>query len=99
MALTARPGSDDMSKDEALIGAIVDFVFDRVVVPLEKRLDALEKRPDLKYMGVWVKGGYEPGNCVTFDGSLWICVAATKGKPGPSAGWRLAVKRGQDARP
>ena len=87
-----------MSRDEALVEAIAEFVLDKVV-PLEKRLDALEKRPDLKYMGVWVKGVYEPGNCVTFDGSLWICVAATKGKPDPSAGWRLAVKRGQDARP
>ena len=87
-----------MSRDEALVEAIAEFVLEKVV-PLEKRLDALEKRPDLKYMGVWVKGVYAPGNAVTHDGSLWICVAPTKGKPGPSAGWRLAVKRGQDARP
>ena len=87
-----------MSRDEALIEALVDFLFERVVVPIEQRLDALEKRPELKYLGVWVKGAYEPGNCVTFDGSLWICTSSTKGRPGPSAGWRLAVKRGADAR-
>ena len=87
-----------MNKDEALISAIVDFVFERVFVPLEKRLDALEARPELRYLGTWVKGNYEPGNAVTHDGSLWICVAPTKGRPGPSAGWRLAVKKGQDAK-
>ena len=91
-----------MTQDEktfgALIEALVDFIHDEIVLPIEKRLDALEKRPDLKYLGVWTKGSYEPGNCVTFDGSLWICVAATKGRPGPSAYWRLCVKRGQDAK-
>ena len=88
-----------MSRDEALVEAIAEFVLEKVV-PLEKRLDALEKRPEFKYLGVWTKGtDYVPGSAVTHDGSLWVCVAATKGKPGPSAGWRLAVKRGQDARP
>ena len=88
-----------MTKDEALISEIVAFVFDRVYAPLEKRLIALEKRADLKYLGVWQKGSYEPGNAVTHDGSLWICTAATRGKPGPSSGWRLACKRGRDAGP
>ena len=94
--MAAQRGSE-MSRDKNLIGAIVDFVFDRVFVPLEKRLVALEKRPELRYLGTWVKGTtYAPGNAVTHDGSLWICVAPTKGKPGPSAGWRLAVKKGRD---
>ena len=85
-----------MTKDEAMLEAIADFVGEKVGA-LDKRLAALEKRPELRYLGTWVKGNYEPGNAVTHDGSLWVCVAPTKGRPGPAAGWRLAVKRGRDA--
>ncbi len=44
---------------------------------------------------------YEPGDGVTYGGSLWIAQAATETSPGESKGgmpWRLAVKHGRDAK-
>jgi len=46
---------------------------------------------------------YQPGDAVTWAGSIWIAQrrddAVPYGKPGtPSSGWRLAVKAGRDAR-
>lgn len=43
---------------------------------------------------------YEPGDAVTYGGSLWIAQkSAPVGRPGDvgSDGWRLAVRRGRDA--
>lgn len=43
---------------------------------------------------------YEPGDAVTYGGSLWIAQkSAPTGRPGDegSEGWRLAVRRGRDA--
>jgi len=69
--------------------------------PQMKRLDALEGRPELKYVGTWKAGApvHVPGDCVTYDGSVWICKALTEGRPSEDfASWQLAVKRGQDGR-
>lgn len=42
---------------------------------------------------------YDKGDGVTFGGSWWIAqVDSPKGKPGTSSEWRLAVRRGKDAR-
>lgn len=66
-------------------------------IDLEKRVAALEARPELKDAGVWREGtAYAPGNIVSHAGSAWICNKATEGKP-PGDGWRLLVKRGRDA--
>ena len=87
------------SRDKALIEAIAEHVLGHVV-KIEKRLAALESRPEFKYLGTWTRGtAYVPGNACTHRGSMWYCVAETGGEPGPSAGWRLAVKRGADGRP
>jgi len=49
--------------------------------------------------GVWKEGAsYVAGDGVTHGGSFWIAQAATDAKPGLSADWRLAVKRGADGR-
>lgn len=43
---------------------------------------------------------YARGDCVTYDGSQWICcVDSTKGKPGISPDWKLSVRRGREGRP
>jgi hypothetical protein len=67
---------------------------------IDRRLDALEARPTLKYVGVHQRGTtYQPGECVTSAGSLWIASRVTTGQPGdPDSGFTLAVKRGRDGR-
>lgn len=42
--------------------------------------------------------GYEPGDAVTWAGSLWVAKAATTAKPDTGPDWRLAVKRGRDGK-
>lgn len=41
---------------------------------------------------------YQKGDAVSYGGSLWIAQDATDGKPDGGKGWRLAVKKGRDAR-
>jgi integrin beta 3 len=53
-------------------------------------LDAGTYKPGAKYL---------KGDCVTYGGSLWICQKdSPPDKPGNDNGWRLAVKRGRDAK-
>lgn len=48
--------------------------------------------------GVWKEGGYKAGDGVTWAGSFWIAQNDTTAKPDSGEDWRLAVKRGRDAR-
>lgn len=41
---------------------------------------------------------YVAGDAVTFGGSMWIAKQDTTEKPGTTADWRLAVKRGRDGK-
>lgn len=41
---------------------------------------------------------YTKGDGVTFGGSFWLAQKNNPGKPGEGDGWRLAVKRGRDAK-
>lgn len=41
---------------------------------------------------------YEKGDAVSYGGSLWIAQDVTDEKPDGGKGWRLAVKKGRDAR-
>jgi hypothetical protein len=54
--------------------------------------------PAIVYRGVWTAvRGYEPGDSVTWRGSLWMCLRATSAKPDEaSSDWQLAVKRGRN---
>jgi hypothetical protein len=57
--------------------------------------------PVMVYRGVFKAGSvYQPGDTVTWGGSLWHCDDATSDKPGEinSKGWTLAAKRGRDGR-
>lgn len=45
--------------------------------------------------GVWREGDYLKGDTVTFSGAIWVAQKDTPtGRPGISADWRLACKRG-----
>jgi len=66
---------------------------------MRARIEALEARPALKYLGVWTPGKYEQGHCVTLAGSVWIAKEPTSAKPGDGAtSWQLAVKAGRDGK-
>lgn len=52
----------------------------------------------LIYRGVWADSGFLRGDLVTWDGSLWHCEKQTRAKPGLSADWKLAAKRGRDGK-
>jgi len=53
-----------------------------------------------EYRGVFKEAdSYEPGDMVTWGGSVWHCDEPTKSKPGdPSGHWTLAVKAGRPGR-
>ena len=90
--------------------AIVELIAESVD-PLLKRIAELEARPIPKYCGVWNKDTrYEAGSFVTWSGSIWHAEVANNGHR-PDSGakgvitdkgvepiWRLAVKKGRDAR-
>jgi len=67
-------------------------------VTIHARLASLEEKAavSLKFCGTWTQGRtYEAGDCVQHGGSLYICRAATPGRPTEDHdGWRLAVKKG-----
>ena len=68
-----------------------------VLRPIKVRLDALEARPQLQYLGPWkAKCMYAEGSAVTSDGSIFIAMQSTDTKPGSDSTWQLA--RGRDAR-
>jgi len=57
--------------------------------------------PVMIYRDIFSEGEkYQPGDSVTWGGSVWYCCEETIDKPGESGskGWKLAVKRGRDAR-
>jgi hypothetical protein len=64
------------------------------------RIEALEARPEMKYLGVWAEDKvYGTGNFVTEGGSMWHAQRASVGeRPGSGDAWILAIKRGRDAR-
>ncbi len=80
---------------------IVTTIKKTIEGPLVKgRFDALENKmaaPSLKFQGIYADtGSYEPGDCVTRQGALWICKSLTTGSFNHEC-WQLAVKKG-DAR-
>ena len=71
-------------------------VSDDKIAALEARIMAMESHvAELKYCGVWGDGKtYKRGNSCTHDGSIWIALRDTEGRPGQCLEWQLAVRRG-----
>jgi hypothetical protein len=57
---------------------------------VKARLNSLESRPELRYIGTWTGlSSYDTNNLVTHAGSLWICLTPTSARPGdPGPGGR-----------
>ena len=111
----AQPGGFDTksvstpaTRDVALITAIakgfapiIQEAIEAAVGPLKARIEELERRPELKYLGVFRDDGrkYSEGSAVTHSGGIWIALRATTEKPNHSADWQLAVKSGDHSTP
>lgn len=85
-------GFDEMDLEFRGDGTFI--VFTRGDVVKEARL------PFPHYREVWKEGEtYHKGSVVTWGGSAWIAKADTTTKPdAPGSDWRLAVKKGRDAK-
>jgi len=68
------------------------------IAELEKQAVEFMQR---EYLGVFqneLADRYVKGNMCTHRGSMWIAMKSGPGAPGEGSGWKLAVKRGADAR-
>jgi hypothetical protein len=89
-------GLDDFDIEPGADGRTVKLLFTRGEVRHAYELQF----PVMIYREVYQEGAeYQPGDTVTWGGSLWVAQRATNAKPdGPESGWRLAVKRGRDGK-
>lgn len=85
--------------------AAVEYPGERTTRTVFTYTDGSTTVTEVRYPGLLDKGvfregeSYERGDGVTFAGSWWIAqVDAPETKPGTSADWRLAVKKGRDGR-
>lgn len=87
---------DDFDVNVADDGRTIVMSFDQG----QNRFEAEMKFPVPIYRNVFKEGEeYEPGDMVTWGGSVWHCGEKTTAKPdSPDSGWRLAVKKGRDAK-
>jgi collagen type III alpha len=87
-------GFDDMDACVLEDDRTIEFSFRRG----EEEKAFTFKWPTTIYRNVYRDGEqYEPGDMVTWAGSLWHCDVATKDKPGTES-WTLAAKKGRDGK-
>lgn len=101
-----EPGRDGVDGKDGADGiGFEDMTFEtdehgRVVAKFQ-RGDVIKsvRLPGIVDRGPFKSGdGYEKGDAVSYGGSLWIAQEPTGDKPEGSKAWRLAVKKGRDAR-
>ena len=101
--LEARPqpkdGRDGLNPDDIDLkllpdGRTLQFSVERAIGDDVLRYSQEISLPVMIYRGVWEQKDYAHGDVVTHDGGMWHAQADTQTKPGESAEWKLAVKRG-----
>lgn len=98
-----RDGADGKDGSDGLGFEDMSFEFDehgRVIAKFQ-RGDMVKsvRLPGIVDRGPYKSGeSYEKGDAVSYGGSLWIAQEPTGDKPDGGKGWRLAVKKGRDAR-
>jgi hypothetical protein len=110
-AIKANPPAPPITLAEALVAALgkqlgarlelLSGVHGAKLRHLEARIATIEQRRSLDYLGVWRPDQpYARGDCVTRQGSLFVCRARTEpgDVPGQSDAWQLAAKRGRDGK-
>jgi hypothetical protein len=92
----ASKGGLSQESIEAIAEGIVTFVGEQVV-PILRRLDALEQQPPSpRYAGTYEQQKrYGRGALVTRSGGLWLAIEDTTETPGRSDRWKLIVKSGE----
>lgn len=93
----AEPGRDGLGFED------LDFETDehgRVTAKFHRGdLVKSVRLPSIVDRGPYKAGdGYDKGDAVSYGGSLWIAQEPTGDKPDGSKAWRLAVKKGRDAK-
>jgi integrin beta 3 len=93
-------GKDGLGVDDFSVDLVNDKQLQMVLQHGERRKECLLTLPILVDRGTYQSGSaYTKGDCVTYGGSLWIAqVDNPTQSPGKGDHWRLAVKRGRDAR-
>lgn len=97
-----KDGKDGIASRDEILAEVAKAVAAAVPAAVEGQVSAeLERRPDLRYCGVWKDGGdYRAGNLLTYAGSLWHCnQTGATARPGDgSEEWTLVAKKGRDGR-
>lgn len=94
-----QDGRDGFGFDDLEVNVLGD---DRTIELAFRRGDEEKaftlKWPTMIYRNVFKEGEqYQPGDMVTWAGSIWHCDKATEAKPG-TEDWTLAVKKGRDGK-
>lgn len=91
--LTKRTGEAATTGELAIVWDTVRAQ-DAFIVEMSKRLDALEQRPAMRFVGTYSETKvYEPGDVCNRSGGLWECRARTTGAFYHGS-WKLIVKGG-----
>jgi hypothetical protein len=96
-----RDGIDGLSVDDFQLVLDDDGRMLHVVLESgDRRVEKSVKLSTMIYREIYKSDQeYEPGDVVTWDGSMWVCLTPTKRQPGRyEKDWRLAVKRGRDGK-
>jgi hypothetical protein len=89
-----------LAAQEMSRGMLVDMVKQLAARISDLEAAAQKPAPTMKYVGVHREGEeYQPGNFVTWGGSMWHANEVTKARPGDGGTWTLCVKKGRDAKP
>lgn len=101
-AVAYSQATHDALTSEIFTNRVMLKAITEIAMQLHARIKELEDRPPaptLRYCGVHVEGAsYDPGNLVTWQGSMWHCQEPTTDAPGQGPAWKLAVKKGRDGR-
>jgi hypothetical protein len=76
------------------VGTYIRTEVAKAIAPLETRIRELEAK-GIEYKGVYQRANdYRRGDCVTWDGGMYVALADAKAMDGPgqSERWQLAAK-------
>jgi hypothetical protein len=80
---------------EKILGHEIAEIIKAELAPLEKRIERLEARHEVRACGVWLQDReYKSGNLAVYNGGLWCAQERTKSRPGSDSSWQLYVKQG-----
>ena len=99
-AVVGGKGADGLGFDDLTVEYDGERSFSLVFAKGEEERAFSFDLPMMIDRGVFVDGKqYATGDTVTFGGSIWVAQKAQpEGKPGLSEDWRLAVKKGRNAK-